>query len=126
MLSDWQALFNLLLTVHGAEAAYRFGTSYLALEATSSTIPARNRVFCAAQCEVRSPSCLTFQFEGGVCSLLNWSDQRNLTLNEVGAGDGPVKCHGFTRLGLGQGKKFGPIRFCFSQVRSRPRTTARH
>ena len=96
------ALFNLLLTVSTAESAYKFGTKYLALEATRSTLPARNRVFCAAQCEVRSPSCLTFQFEGGVCSLLNWADQTNLTLSEVVAGDGPVLYHGFTRRGLGQ------------------------
>ena len=106
VLNILNTLLYFLLALCTTEAAYKFGTKYLALDATTSTIPARNRVFCAAQCEVRSPSCLTFQFEAGVCSLLNWSGQTNLTLDEVGAGKGPVQCHGFTRIGLGQSRKF--------------------
>ena len=77
-----------------------FGTKYLATQPTMMNIPARNRVFCAAQCEVQRDTCLQFTFDEGVCTVLSY--QTNLTLDGLGDGADVQQHQGFSRLDQGK------------------------
>lgn len=93
-------LLALMIAASISEAAFKFGIKHLSMEATTTTFPAKNRIFCAAQCEVRKLSCQHFMYEDGVCQVLFYQEPSNLTL--TGLPDGPAfQYPAFSRPGSG-------------------------